>query len=202
LLQDVSKPHILVPEKIRLVGKAAQVASGSDFSLVLTEEGKLFSFGANQKGQLGVGHTRASSELCLVSLDGAKAVSFACGPQFAVVVTDKGSVFGWGSNGDEQLRGLERGVDQISPRRLDVRSSDDDPIVRVACGFAHVLALTRAGRVLAWGRNKNHQLGHTADSTIEVALFDGFVHKAVAIACGAEHSFVMTEMGRLFGFGR
>lgn len=113
-----------------------------------------------------------------------------------------GAVYGWGSNSEGQLAGLERGAEHSLPAKLELpRLAEDDAVVRLACGHAHVLALTRLGHVLAWGRNENGQVGH-GDAASEIALFDGVAHKAVAVACGAEHSFVLTELGRLFGFGR
>ena len=197
---------VLVPTEVSGIGKVpVSVACGLDFSLVLCEDNSLFAFGANQRGQLGQGHTRPCSGPQLVGGFDAKIVSVACGAQFALVVTSSGAVYGWGINTDGQLLLVgEKNSDVLRPTRLQLHfDGENDSVIQVSCGSGHVLALTRFGRVLSWGRNKNRQLGRSASDGLEIALFDGgATHKAVAVACGSEHSFVMTEMGRLFGFGR
>jgi alpha-tubulin suppressor-like RCC1 family protein len=202
LSQDSSRSSILSPEEIKLPNDeaASEVACGLDFSCVLTESGHVLSWGGNEHGQLGLGHTRTTEKPSLVSFGGEKIISVSCGSCFAVALSDNGSVFGWGSNSDGQL--LRHKGEQSRPQRLALPTKTEDEVVRVVCGNAHVLALTRGGHVLSWGRRKNGQLGRgEAEGAAEIGLFDGIVHKGVAIACGAEHSFVMTELGRVYGFG-
>ena len=60
--------------------------------------------------------------------------------------------FGW--NKDGQL-GLGPSDDVTLPRQLALT----EPIVKVACGWSHTLAITRGGALLAWGSNGYGQLG-------------------------------------------
>ncbi len=191
--QAADKDVVLRPEPVAVCGEAVvETATGFEHSLARTETGAVYAWGANDCGQLGLGHTRRTDKPTLVQVgEGKKVVGVACGTRFSVAVDSKGQVYIWGS-------GCEGVESSTKPVRVSLGVREGDRVERVACGNSHCLALTRQGRVLVWGRNANGQLG-TEDS--EIALFDGTVNRAVAVACGAEHSFVMTELGRVWGFG-
>ena len=84
------------------------------------------------------------------------------------------------------------GVTQAPPRVL--RSVLTHRFIRVACGGAHALALTRDGRLFAWGWNDHGQLGLSdpkvkAPAPRPLGYFTGRV--VGAIACGAAHSMAL-----------
>ena len=67
----------------------------------------------------------------------------------------------------------------------------NDPIVQLAAGNAHTLALTQPGRLLAWGANTAGQ----------AALPDTGKTKFKAVAAGATHSLALSEDGRVTAWG-
>ena len=85
-----------------------------------------------------------------------------------------------------------------------------EPVTAVACGEAHALACTAGGRVLAWGRAGEGQLGlgeergaaspALAAAPQPVPLL-GRGDMAVGVACGARHSLAVTSDGRAFLWG-
>lgn len=71
-------------------------------------------------------------------------------------------VWSWGAGTEGQL-GTGRLRDEHCPNLLPpltLPSATDSPICLLACGGAHVIALTTGGRVLTWGRGASGQLGH------------------------------------------
>jgi alpha-tubulin suppressor-like RCC1 family protein len=192
LLQASGKEAVLRPELLAVASEAVvETAVGAEHSLARTASGRVYSWGANESGQLGLGHTRRPDKPTLVDLGGREATAVACGSRFSVAAVAGGDVYCWGA-------GCE-GVGQSSrPVRVPLAVREGDEVVRIACGHGHALALTRQGRVVGWGRNANGQLGGEEG---EISLFDGANNRAAAVACGAEHSFVMSELGRLWGFG-
>ncbi|WP_026184263.1 RCC1 domain-containing protein [Salinispora vitiensis] len=76
-------------------------------------------------------------------------------------------------------------------------------LAAVAAGDAHSLALTSAGAVLAWGRNRVGQLGDgsTTDRStpVDVSLPPGTTVTAVAV--GFTHSLALTSAGTVLAWG-
>ena len=64
------------------------------------------------------------------------------------------------------------------------------PVIQVAAGVEHSLALTRAGGVVAWGRNADGQ------SAIPPGLSN-----VIAIAAGAYHSLALRGDGTVVAWG-
>ena len=86
---------ISFPEKI------AAVAAGTHFSLALASSGKVYAWGWNGFGQLGLGDLQSRSIPTLVpNLSGIR--SIAAGEMHAIAV-GKNHLLGWGNNGSNQI---------------------------------------------------------------------------------------------------
>ncbi|QDZ25602.1 RCC1-like regulator of chromosome condensation protein [Chloropicon primus] len=90
------------------------------------------------------------------SLRGVKVVSVVCGHHHTLCLTFQGSVFAWGSNSSGQL-GLGDTINRPQPEMIE--SLWATPVISLAAGSSHTLALTRQKMVLSWGRAKYGQLG-------------------------------------------
>jgi alpha-tubulin suppressor-like RCC1 family protein len=73
-------------------------------------------------------------------------------------------------------------------------------VIAVAKGGSHNLALSRDGRLWAWGRNDRGQLGSAAGDASTPVAVDG-LGPAVAIAAGANHSLAVLTDGSLWAWG-
>lgn len=106
---------------------------------------------------------------------------------------DKGGeveIWSWGAGTDGQL-GTTRLEDEHLPQLLDLpRFSSAGPISLLACGGAHVLALTTDGKVVTWGRGTSGQLGHgdmvSSLQPKHVKLLESFV--MTHVSAGWSHS--------------
>lgn len=80
-----------------------------------------------------------------------------------------------------------------------------DVTVRVACGGAHTLILTEAGKLLACGLNACGQLGdgtHTdVPQATPMAVKLPPSTRVAQIGCGEEFSCALTSEGKLFVWG-
>ncbi|XP_012230297.1 RCC1 and BTB domain-containing protein 1 [Linepithema humile] len=134
------------------------IACGSHHSLALTEDGEVYAWGQNNCGQVGnsISTNQGAPRQVNSSLVGKKIVHIACGQTSSMALTDNGEVYGWGYNGVGQL-GIGNYVNQANPCR--VGSLIGVVIVKVACGYAHTLALTDEGKLYVWGGNSYGQLG-------------------------------------------
>jgi alpha-tubulin suppressor-like RCC1 family protein len=63
-------------------------------------------------------------------------------------------------------------------------------VVQVAAGTCHSLALTKSGKVVAWGDNSSGQ------TNVPLGLRD-----VVAVAAGDLHSLALTKSGKVIAWG-
>ncbi|KAL0795426.1 hypothetical protein Bca101_066803 [Brassica carinata] len=110
-------------------------------------------------------------------------------------------VWSWGAGTDGQL-GTAKLQDEHLPQLLSLTSLAS--ISMLACGGAHVIALTSGGgKVLTWGRGNSGQLGHgdILDSSLPkpVSFFEGYV--VTQASAGWSHSAFVSDSGCLFTCG-
>ncbi|KAH7919448.1 RCC1/BLIP-II [Leucogyrophana mollusca] len=107
--------------------RVVKAAAGVTFSIVLTESGKVFSFGSGEKGQLGNGRTGEHivtgnktafdieyEPIPVRGMDDKTITDIACGPQHSVAIDSQGLVYVWGYNGYCRL-GLGNQKDVLVP---------------------------------------------------------------------------------------
>ena len=88
-----------MPKKVAGLSKIAQIASGSDYTVVLDSDGKVFAFGNNGYGQLGISgnSTRVMEphQLFIPASQG-RVVEIACGEEHSAYLDARGVVHTWG----------------------------------------------------------------------------------------------------------
>uniref|UniRef100_I3JNF1 Secretion regulating guanine nucleotide exchange factor n=2 Tax=Oreochromis niloticus TaxID=8128 RepID=I3JNF1_ORENI len=124
------------------------ISGGGGHSVVITESGEVFVCGQNNRGQLGLGHSADISTLQHCPILNQRVTDIACGWDFTLLLTDGGQLLACGSNVFGQL-----GVGQTVTHSADllVVESLMEPVVSVAAGLRHSLAVTGSGCVYQWG---------------------------------------------------
>ncbi|XP_015600373.1 X-linked retinitis pigmentosa GTPase regulator [Cephus cinctus] len=181
------------------------VTCGDEHSAVVCESGRLFVFGSNDWGQLGLGHkNHVSKPSCVKILKPEKVTHVACGRAHTLICTGGQKIFACGSDQEGQLgRGtMTTGDSSSSPVLVHDCGSAGPRIVQLAAGSHHSMILTSDGDVMAWGSNLEGQLGLPGIS--------GLVNKptkvqipepAKQISAGYYHSAFLTETGLLYVCG-
>lgn len=182
----------LAPRKIASIAGGMQaLAAGFDFSLALDHGGQVWSWGANQHGQLGDGTT--TPQLTPRKVDALQdVVAIDAGAYYGVALKTDGSVWAWGLNNHGQL-----GDGTTTSRSLPVKVPGLAGIVEISAGHAFALARSMS-TVWGWGRNTQGQFGDgTFDSRLSpLALDTGLFHESV-LSAGNAHAVI----GGLDGFG-
>jgi alpha-tubulin suppressor-like RCC1 family protein len=190
------------------------VAGGGRHSLAILDGGGVVAWGSNEDGQLGDGTTRDSAVPVPVrapdgrpgSLDGVVAVS--ANTDFSMALRSDGTVVTWGegSSGQRGTGKLDR-----SPVPTTVKAPDGrgplSGIVAIAADGRTELALTRDGRVLAWGANTYGMLGdgtrQNRSLPVPVRGLDGAeaLNDVTRIAVGGQHGLALLKDGRVAAWG-
>lgn len=151
--------------------EAVAIDAGGGYSLALTAEGQVKSWGMNNYGTLGNPDV-ASMSMGGSASGGAKGyfsltpvdvidrvVAISAGTEHALVARDDGTVWGWGRNINGSL--AQPGNNKLFPGPVQIEGLSD--IVAVAAGGQFSLALDRSGKVFSWGPNTHGQLGRAID---------------------------------------
>src|SRR5579859_2696753 len=203
-LGDGSTADSLVPVAVALPKGTVvtAIAAGGGHSLAVTAAGHVLAWGENQYGQLGNGTAVASDVPVRVSLPrGTRVVAVRASYNYSIALTAAGKVLTWGYNGSGQLG---NGFHTASEIPVRVRLPKNTTVKAIATGGFDGLALTSAGRVLAWGDNRYGQLGtgtrRSTDVPVQVKLPAGT--RVVALGGGSQHTLALTSKGRVLAWGQ
>ncbi|XP_069684156.1 X-linked retinitis pigmentosa GTPase regulator-like [Periplaneta americana] len=175
-----------------------EITCGDEHTAVICQKGRVFVFGNNDFGQLGLGHKNVTVKpSCVKSLKPEKAVHIACGRAHTLVSTESGKLFAWGNNSDGQL-GVGDIADRAAPTRVVGIHSD---IAQLSAGCLSSAALTVNGQVYVWGSNSDGQLGLPETSECLSPVLLPFDQRIVHISCGYYHTAFVTESGALYTCG-
>ncbi|XP_037686168.1 E3 ISG15--protein ligase HERC5 isoform X2 [Choloepus didactylus] len=136
-----------------------QISAGEAHSMALSMSGNIYSWGKNDLGQLGLGHTNDKDSPSLIEeLDNQKVEFLTCGGSHTALLTEDGLVFTFGGGKYGQL-GHNSTQNELRPRL--VTELVGNRVTQIACGRWHTLAFASdLGKVFAFGSGKEGQLGN------------------------------------------
>eukprot|EP00928_Gymnodinium_smaydae_P061148 TRINITY_DN45302_c0_g1_i1.p1 TRINITY_DN45302_c0_g1~~TRINITY_DN45302_c0_g1_i1.p1 ORF type:complete len:464 (+),score=109.26 TRINITY_DN45302_c0_g1_i1:68-1393(+) len=212
--RDTEEVPALVTRFVEQGEEVVQVACGSQHTVVLTNEGRLYSTGKGEFGRLGRGDTSdeldfeeieyftQSNDSILNPNDQTTIVKIGAGENFSAALSSNGELWVWGRNDYGQLGlGEEAMGDMYSAERYPrlVRSLpvEGHTIADFACGEHHLVVLTHSGAIYEWGNRlwlEPHPV--TLPSRYAEGLKD-----IVKVAAGDKFSYALTAEGRLYSWG-
>ena len=176
----------------------SQISSADDHVLAITTDGKLFAWGRNNLGQLGLGIdstslTKISYPVQVGTLSWAQVSAGSNG--ISAGITTDGKLFTWGSNAFGQL-GTNSILNFNYPNQIGVLESWS----QVSCGRYHMAAIRADGRLFTWGNNADGQLG---DNTVIARSSPVSIGTSswTQVAAGKFHTHAIRLGGNLFGVG-
>jgi alpha-tubulin suppressor-like RCC1 family protein len=207
----------------------AHVSCGKHHVAVITGQARLFTWGSNKYGQLGLGdfasrtqpeevhfalatlssHRRALRVMHTVQRGGNNVTHVACGAAHTLFVTHQQQLLGMGYNQAGQL-GLghrlqqHKGWRSCTPIALD--SLRDQSILDLAAGQNHSACALSNGDVYTWGCGDDGRLGDArigegvASPTLVAMLHEASV-RARSVRCGARHMAVISDSDLLYVWG-
>lgn len=159
-----------------------KVACGAEFSMILDEDGRLYSFGHPEYGQLGhnfegkyftsgnkyafhceyaprriMTYIEKNREGHVMPVDDVEIIDVACGTNHTLAVDKHNRCYSWGFAGYHRL-GHSETKNELVPRSIklfDAPKSTGRGAARVWAGAQHSLALDLNGLLYFWGQNKS-----------------------------------------------
>lgn len=134
----------------------AGIAAGDGYSLALDIGSRLWSWGRNGSGQLGLGSTAPVALPTLIGTGAQPSQALAAGDGFALALPAGGALLAWGAASEGQLGGGPATAARLQPGALATLPA---ALRSIVAGGAHALAVLADGTVQAWGANALGQLG-------------------------------------------
>ncbi|OQR83470.1 regulator of chromosome condensation (RCC1)-like protein [Achlya hypogyna] len=180
----------MTPEAVPVAADWTTVCCGWNFTVALTQAGRVYCWGKQGEGQCGLGYVNQdqSAPVLLEALAPYEIVQVASGYTHTLALSVNGDVFSWGLGEYGQL-----GKGSPVPEVVDTSHciGPPDAVTSVYCGAFHSIATTAQNVMLAWGLNMYGAcgLGHVQnrDTPERLDCFDPSL--ALRVACG--HKFTV-----------
>ncbi len=177
------------------------IAAGARHSLALGADGRLFAWGDNMSGQVGVvtNKTVIRSPMLVSNFSGVTIKAVGAGTEHTLALDSAGNVYAWGRGNSGQL-GYATIASTYAPRQI----TGIPAMKQIATGDKHTLLLGTNGQVYACGLNSVGQLGLpstvTYTSTPTALTFPaGTVIKK--LVTGLDRAHAIAENGKVYGWG-
>ena len=204
-------------EKDEYTRRIGQISSGTVHNLALTEDGKVFSWGAAMGGQLGLdekfliknSNNKKNfyiSKPTLISSFVDKRISItkiSCGEAHSIAMTNFGGLYSWGFGSNGQLGlgfcedSFEPGKGLVKSRRMIPEKINITGIKDIQCGKTFTMLINKENKLLACGNNDLCQLGFKSElkdnkrrcyDLVYPTIIDSFsTFEVIKISCGEGH---------------
>ncbi|BDR54059.1 hypothetical protein KIMH_01700 [Bombiscardovia apis] len=198
---NVNTYYTAIPVSLPAGKRFVHIAAGEYFSLALSSDGQLYSWGYNNNGRLGDGDITEHADPRPVSLPpGVSFTQIAAQHDYAAAIGDDNNVYTWGSNVKGQL-----GTGDTTPRRQPTKITlpGSAKAASIATGESHTLALTTTGSAYAWGNDGYGQLGtgNSVDQLSPTPLSGVGNNTFTTISAGYDHSLAVNTAGDMYAWG-
>ena len=154
---------------VNLNGSKIKAISTSGYnSLILDENGIVYSFGRNDYGQLGrdtgLDYSNTPTEINGVNLNGSKIKAISCGFLHYLILDENGIVYSFGSNLHSALGRDTELRYSITPTEINGVNLNGSKIKAISSGVYHSIILDENGVVYSFGVNNYGQMGRYTES--------------------------------------
>ncbi|XP_010502511.1 PREDICTED: ultraviolet-B receptor UVR8 [Camelina sativa] len=142
----------------------SQAIAGPGHSIAVTSKGQVYTFGYNNSGQLGHGHTEEEAPIQPVrSLQGIRIIQAAAGAGRTMLISDDGKVYACGKDCFGEAEHGGQGTKPVTTPQL-VTSLKNIFVVQAAIGNYFTAVLSREGTVYTFSWGKEGILGHGTEA--------------------------------------
>lgn len=197
-IDDESGRSRETPVQVVGLDSVVAVAAGSIHSLALRDDGSVWAWGSNARGQIGTGSLREALKPTRVerlsTFD--DSVAIAANDQNSFALRSDGTVWAFGDNTFGTL-----GAPSTPGSRVPVPVVGLDNVVQIAAGNKFGVALRANGSVWAWGTNFFGELGGLPGFARQAAQPIEGLDNVLMITVGGSHGLALSANDGCDGFG-
>ena len=193
-----------------------KIAVGANQSLVLTDDGTVYTFGQGNFGTLGQGHAGRydiAAPITHANLGGKKIIASATntgdgGDAFTLLVAEDSTVYSFGKNSEGQL-GHGDQESRRDPTQITHANISGKKFVAVAAGEERSFLLASDGSVFGIGNNSFGYLGIGSTSPSEVLVptlidttnLSGHTITQISVGGYSGYTLMLSDSNQVFAFG-
>jgi alpha-tubulin suppressor-like RCC1 family protein len=153
----------MIPNLVKTEEGVVHVSCGRNFTVFVTESGKVFTMGDNDQGCV-LGNSTVQSAFDPVGvegLEGVKIVQVAAGHKHSLALADDGSVYSWGCSKSlatsafggslSSVPVLGHGNKESKATPTKIEGLSGVKVKQISCGGQHSAVLAEDGSVYTWG---------------------------------------------------
>ncbi|CCV64875.1 hypothetical protein BN85412980 [Alteracholeplasma palmae J233] len=189
--------------------KIVDVSAGFSHALALTESGKLYSWGNNSVGELGLGSNSESvyyepREVTFFRENNIEIEKIYAGHYASYIVTKSKKVYSWGMNSNGKLCNGSPNVGNNEPQKIEYLDEQGINITTLGIQKEGVVALSDQGELYVWGKNDVNQLGIEQSKIIytpeKIILPETEIIKKYAV--GKDCGLIITQEKNVYVWGK
>ena len=176
------------------LSKVVQIACGETHTFILYDNGKVYSCGKNENGQLGLGDKVARTTFTEVNIDNVRKI--ACGEYVTLAIKNDGSLWVTGS----PARGSVGGSGIVFTQ---VTTNINNDVKDVVAASSHALVVKNDGSLWVCGRTFGLPGANSYESIYYeyTQITENINNDVKEISCGNEFSYILKNDGSLWACG-
>lgn len=185
------------PVQVGVATTWAYVAGGVSATAAVQSDGTLWTWGAQDSGQLGNGVESPISKLSPIQIGALTNWStVSVGDAFCAAVKTDGTLWTWGNGTSGRL-----GQNSIVSRSSPVQVGSDTVWKQASAGAAHAMAIRVDGTLWAWGSNNNSALGDGTTANRSSPVQIGALMNWRSVSAGLAANLADKNDGTLWAWG-
>ena len=183
-----------------------RIICGSDHIFAICENNKIYCWGYNGVGQLGLGDNITKNKPVEFKIEGnsSSIKEIICGGNYTFAICENTKIYCWGDNEYKQL-GLGDDKTRKTPVEFKIEENSS-PIKKIICGSNHTFAIYKNNKIYCWGNNYFGQLGlsdndNDRNKPVEFKI-ERILSPIKQIICGVHYTFAIYENNKIYCCGK